>query len=104
MLQGDQGGPGWSLLSSHGVVLFYLATHPDSTLRDLSQQVGLTERTVYRVIHDLSTADMVHTRKVGRRNSYVVNPEAHFVQPMFAHLQVGALIGALYGGRERPAS
>ncbi len=81
-----------------GLVLFYVAANPDSTLRDLAQQLGLTERTIYTVMKDLSGAGMVFVRKEGRRNFYTVNAEAHFVHPLFAHLRVGNFLDALRAG------
>lgn len=89
--------PTWSLLTAHGLVLFYVALNPDVTLREVSQRVGLTERTIYSVIKDLSEANMVSVRKEGRRNFYTVNAEAHFAHPIFAHLRVGAFLDALRG-------
>jgi DNA-binding IscR family transcriptional regulator len=85
----------WALLSPHGFVLFYLAMNPEATLRDMSQNIGLTERTLYSVIKDLSSADMVRVARIGRRNSYNVNADAHFVHPLFAHLTVKKLLDAL---------
>ena len=87
--------PHWSLLSPHGLVLFFLAMNEDSTLREIAQRVGVTERTVYTVIRDLSRADMVRTARAGRRNSYTVNGEAHFVHPIFAHLRIGNFLDTL---------
>jgi DNA-binding IclR family transcriptional regulator len=95
LVEGDPEGQNWSLLSSHGMVLFMLALRPESTLRELAQQVRLTERTVHSIVQDLAAADMVRTTKRGRRNSYVVNPDAHAVHPLFAHLKVGAFLRAL---------
>ena len=87
--------PAWSLLSTHGLVLFFLGMNPDATLRDISERLGLTERTIHNVIKNLSRADMVRIRKVGRRNSYKLNGDAHFVHPMFAHLRLGNFLEAL---------
>ncbi len=85
--------PAWNLLSPHGLVLFFVAMKPESTLREMSEQLGLTERTLYSVIKDLSEAQMVRTAKVGRRHCYTVNPEAKFVHPLFAHLRLASFLG-----------
>ena len=90
--------PTWSLLTAHGLVLFYVALNPDVTLREVSQRLGLTERTIYSVIKDLSAEEMVYVRKEGRRNFYSVNSDAHFIHPVFAHLRVGLLLDALRAG------
>ncbi len=86
--------PAWSLLSPHGLVLFFVAMKPESTLREMSEQLGLTERTLYSLIKDLSGADMLRTAKVGRRHSYTVNAEARFVHPHFAHLRLASFFEA----------
>lgn len=85
----------WSLLSNHGFVLFVLAMRPDSTLREMSARLDLTERTLSSIIKDLAAADMVRVRRVGRRNSYFVNADAHFMHPMFAHLRLGDFLDSL---------
>lgn len=90
--------PVWSLLTAHGLVLFYVALNPDSTVKDVSQRLELTERTIFKVIKDLSGADMLFVRNEGRRKFYSVNPDAHFVHPMFAHLRVGDFLEALRAG------
>jgi|SRR5688572_27631930 winged helix-turn-helix DNA-binding protein len=95
--------PTWSLLSSHGAVLFVLAANPDSTVREIAERVRVTERTVFSVIQDLAAAHMVCSRKVGRRNSYAVNREAHLVHPNFSHLQVGPFIDAMLNPPARMA-
>lgn len=87
--------PTWSLLSPHGLVLFFVAVKPESTLREMAEQLGLTERTLYSVIKDLSGAQMVRTAKMGRRHSYTVNPEAKFLHPHFAHLRLAGFLEAL---------
>lgn len=89
------GGPTWTLLSPHGLVLFFLAMNPDSTLREMSGRLGLSERTLYTVIKDLSQAHMVGSGRVGRQNSYTVNSDSRFVHPAFAHLRLGDFLAAL---------
>jgi hypothetical protein len=88
----------WIVLSPHGFVLLYLAANPDSTLRDLSQRLGLTERRLHSVIKDLSSADMVRVEKAGRRNSYRVNSDADLAHPLFDHLRLGQFLDALRAG------
>ena len=88
-------GPNWTLLSPHGLVLFFLAMNPHSTLREMSGRLGLSERTLYTVIKDLSQAQMVRTGRVGRRNSYTVNSDTRFVHSAFAHLRLGDFLATL---------
>ena len=92
--------PGWSILSHHGLVLFYLATRPDSTMRQISLRLGFTERTVFQIIKDLAAVSMVTVSQVGRSKYYSVNREAHLAHPAVAHLTLGKLLAAI----ERPRS
>ena len=89
----------WSLLSNHGLVLFYIATKSGITMREMSQNLHLTERALYKIIRDLEAAEMLDVKKVGRLNSYAVNPNAGFINPLFGHLSVGDLVEALRSGR-----
>ncbi len=67
-------GPGrkWRLVSNHGLVLGYIAFHPDATLRQMSQDLGLTERAIHRIVSDLEDAGLIAKGKKGRRNAYSV--------------------------------
>lgn len=83
----------WTLITSHGLVLFYLAARPDATMRELSRIVGITERQVARIIRDLADAEMISVRRIGRRNNYAVNMEARFPHPSLAHMPVRDVLG-----------
>ena len=98
-----QGGPPppvvtWSLLSHHGLVAVYLAMNPNATLREMSQRFGLTERTLYGLVKDLVSVNILQVTKSGRRNVYSVNRDARLLHPMLAHLRLGPLLDVLRGG------
>ena len=44
---------GWTFLSNHTHVLVVLAKDPDARLRDVADQVGITERAVVSIVTDL---------------------------------------------------
>ena len=88
---------GWSLFTSHGVVLLHLVAAPDSTLRNLSDVTGLTERHVARVVKDLAEAGVVEVLRHGRRNSYTVNGDARFRHPLLSGVPLRRLIEAISG-------
>ena len=50
--------PGWTLVTSHGLVLLYVAVNPDATIREVSERLGLTERRIADIIRDLSKANV----------------------------------------------
>lgn len=73
----------WYLVSSHGTILFYIATHPDCTISQISDDLFLTKRTVYGVVGDLRGADMVSVRPEGRRHHYRINLDAPLKHPLW---------------------
>ena len=61
-----------NLISSAGRVLLVLADDRDSRLRDVAQALGLTERAVQNLIHELTESGLVRVEKRGRRNRYLL--------------------------------
>ena len=87
--------PDWTVFSNHGMVLFYVATNPDATLRQVSDALGITERQVSRIVGHLEAAGMIRVQREGRRNSYAFNPEACLRHPTLAHVPLGPIIAAI---------
>ena len=85
----------WTLMASHGVVLFYIAASPDKTMREMAEALELTERRIVRIVRDLSDAGMLEVTKSGRRNVYRVNEDASFRHPTLSHVKLSALVQAL---------
>ena len=92
-------GSHWTLLSNHGHVLVCLANDPHMRLRDVAEQVGITERAVQRIILDLEQADMLSREREGRRNHYRINARQPLRHPLEQHHTVGELIEAVSGYR-----
>ena len=82
----------WTFLSNHGHVLIHLSRFPDSRVRDISDAVGITERSTQAILSDLEDAGYVTISRVGRRNSYKVNSGAKFRHPSEASKSIGALL------------
>ena len=87
--------PDWTFLSNHGHVAVCLARDPEGRLRDIADQVGITERRVAAIIAELEAAGIVSRKRVGRRNSYTVNREAKLRHPVESHRTVGDLLKAI---------
>jgi DNA-binding IclR family transcriptional regulator len=85
----------WYLVSSHGAVLFYIAVHPDCTIREIADDMSLTQRTVWGLIGDLRRADMLNVRREGRRHHYTVNLDATFKHPTLNGLSLKTIMGEL---------
>jgi DNA-binding MarR family transcriptional regulator len=83
---------GWQFVTNHTQVLLCIARDPDVRLRDVAQQVGITERAAQRILADLVEAGYVERERHGRRNRYVINGDS----PMLRHeAQEGHEIGSL---------
>jgi len=85
----------WYLVSSHGAVLFYIAVHPECTIRQIADEMALTQRTVWGLIGDLRRAEMLNVRRDGRRHHYTVNLEAPFRHPIIKDLTLKTVLGEL---------
>lgn len=62
----------WSFLTNHARALVCIAHDPGVRLRDIADTLGVTERTAFGIVTDLSTAGYVVKDKDGRRNRYEV--------------------------------
>ncbi|MFZ8902003.1 MAG: helix-turn-helix transcriptional regulator [Ilumatobacteraceae bacterium] len=82
----------WTFLSNHAHVLVCLAADPNSRLRDIAAEVGITERRVNGILADLEQAGIITVFKTGRRNSYKVERRARLRHPLEAHKTVGDLL------------
>lgn len=63
----------WTLFTSHGLVLVSIAKNPERTAKEIGDDVGLTERTVHKIIVDLEEAGYITRIKVGRQNRYRIH-------------------------------
>jgi len=69
----------WSFLTNHARVLLRIADDPDARLRDIAAALGITERSAYSIVTDLTAAGYVVKQKDGRRNQYQI--QAHLPLP-----------------------
>lgn len=82
----------WTFLSNHAHVLIALAKNPDVRVRDLAEQVGITERAVAQILSDLQAANVLVVARAGRRNVYTINQDAPLRHPVEAHRTVGDIL------------
>ena len=82
----------WTFLSNHGHVLVALSQDADALLRDIATRVGITERAVQLILHDLEAGGYVVRERVGRRNHYSVQPSTHFRHPLEAHVGLDSFL------------
>lgn len=82
----------WTFLSNHGHVLVLLGKKPETLIREIADQVGITERAVQGIIADLEHEGYISVERVGRRNVYRVNRKARFRHPAEAHRAIDSLL------------
>jgi predicted transcriptional regulator of viral defense system len=87
--------PTWTFLSNHAHVLVCLARDPHTRLRDVAEQVGITERAVFKIVTELETAGVITRIREGRRNHYELDPSARLRHPTEAQCTVGGLLSML---------
>jgi hypothetical protein len=89
--------PAWTFFTNHAHVLLCLARDPGGRLRDVAEQVGITERAAQRIVADLVAAGYLERTREGRRNRYALHPELPLRHPLERDHAVGevlALLGA----------
>ena len=63
----------WTFITNHGIVLAYIAKHPESTTRVIASAINLTERTIQKIIAELEAEKYIERRRMGRNNHYRIN-------------------------------
>jgi len=78
-------------------VLLCIAHDPGVRLRDIAARTGVTERTAYGIVTDLTEAGYVVKHKDGRRNRYQI--QAHLPLPGTGSRErtIGAILALLAG-------
>ena len=87
----------WTFFSNHAHVLVCLTRDPLARLRDIAVMVGITERTATRIVSELEAAEVLTRVREGRRNRYIINPDAHLRHPVESHCTVGELLTTILG-------
>lgn len=82
----------WTFLSNHTHVLICIAQQPDVRLSEVAQRVGIQERTVHRIIHELSDAGYITVTKVGRTNVYDIDLNRPLRHPLESQHNINEII------------
>ena len=90
--------PGWDFITNHGGVLVAVYRQPRITAREISQQLGITERTVLKIVADLDEAGYLTRSRQGRTNTYTVNQDRPLHGPILKDIEVGDLLNVLKAG------
>jgi len=85
----------WTFVTNHALVLSFLARQPRITARELSGDIGITERTVRKIIADLDAAGYITKKKQGRGIRYRINPDLSMRHDAHREIAVGDFLQAL---------
>jgi len=65
--------PEWTFLTNHAQVFLCIAQNEHITAREIATIVGITERTVQRILDDLEQEDYIQRFREGRSNRYHIS-------------------------------
>lgn len=82
----------WTYLTNHAHVLILLARNASSTMREVADAVGITERAVQRIVRELVEAGVLERSRKGRRNIYTVDTKLTLRHPLESHCTVADML------------
>jgi DNA-binding transcriptional regulator PaaX len=85
----------WLFLTKHALVLSFLANHPRATGPELCKAIGVTERTVRKIITDLELEGYVTKKREGRRLRFRINPDLPLRGETHQEIAIGHFLEAL---------
>ncbi len=87
----------WSFLTNHARVLLCIAHDPGVRLRDIATRVGITERSAYAIVTDLTTAGYVVKDEDtdGRRNRYQIQTHLPLPETIGRERTIGEVLDVL---------
>jgi predicted transcriptional regulator len=85
----------WAFITNHGAVFLIISRHRRITAREIAAEVGITERSVLRIIEDLDKAGYIERAKEGRQNIYTINPKRKLRHDLTKHATVTELLSVL---------
>jgi hypothetical protein len=87
--------PAWTFLSNHAQVLLCIAHDPGIRLRDIGDQVGITERAAHRIVSELDEAGYLTRQRDGRRNHYTISQDLPLPDRVARNQRIGDLLNIL---------
>jgi DNA-binding MarR family transcriptional regulator len=91
----------WTLFSNHGHVLVCLARDKEARLRNVANDVGITERAVQKIVGELQQAGFITISKHGRCNRYDINTRKALRHALEAKCTVGRLLQLFVANQKR---
>jgi predicted DNA-binding transcriptional regulator YafY len=91
----------WSFLTNHGRALLCIAHDPGVRLREIAETLGITDRSAYAIVNDLTAAGYVLKKRDGRRNRYIIQQHRRLPEPTLRERTVGDVVELLVGEKRR---
>ena len=85
----------WSFLTNHARVLVCIAHDPGVRLRDIASTLGITERSAYGIVTDLTEGGYVVKEKDGRRNRYQIQAHLPLREAITQERTIGEVLDVL---------
>jgi DNA-binding transcriptional ArsR family regulator len=92
----------WSFLTNHARVLLCIAHDPGLRLRDMAEALGITERSAFAIVADLTDAGYVLKERDGRRNRYSIQRHMPLPDSTGRERTVGEVLNLLVASKSRP--
>ena len=88
----------WTFFTNHAHVLICIARQPDIRLSEVADLVGIGERAVHRIVHELEASGYLSVAKDGRRNVYTIDLDRPLRHPLESQHHVRAVVAPLVEG------
>ena len=82
-------------MTNHTHILVCLTRNPETTVRELALAVGITERSVQRILKELEEGGIISKTRVGRHNQYAVDAGYRLRHPLENSCRLKDLLGLL---------
>jgi len=93
--QGSSEMTSWTFITNHAAILSLIARNPDITAAALAIVLGITERSVRRIIADLYDNNYITKKRKGRNVIYHINEDEKLKHPTHKDVAVTDLLDAL---------
>ena len=85
----------WTFLTNHARALVCIARDPGVRLRDIAAALGITERSAYAIVTDLTEDGYILKQKEGRRNRYHIQANLPLRESVVQKRTIGEVLDLL---------
>jgi DeoR/GlpR family transcriptional regulator of sugar metabolism len=93
----------WTFITSHGAVLAFIAKHKHVRAIDIATAIGLTERSIRRIIADLEHEGYISKKREGWVNLYEINQKLPLRRRASQDITTGELLKLLLSSKKTKA-